>query len=183
MVIFTNSMLVESSLQDVIEKCIKKYKPTAVYLREKHLSDEEYYAFAKALLPKCESNNIRLYVCHRVEIAKRLGIKNLHTNLENLSKIGTICDFDNISVAIHSKDEVEEAQKFGAKSLVYGHIFKTTCKPNLQPRGLENLKEICTLSDLPVIAIGGITRENYKDVLQAGSQDFAIMSSAMTLTF
>lgn len=183
MVIFTNAILAESSMQDVIEKCIKKYNPTAVYLREKHLLDDEYYALAKELLPLCDSYGVKFFICHRVEIARQLGVKNLHINLENLSKIGTICEFDNISVAIHSIDEVEKAQKFGATSLVYGHIFKTVCKPNIQPRGLEQLKEICTLSDLPVIAIGGINRDNYKEVLQAGSQDFAIMSRAMTLTF
>ena len=146
MVIFTNSILAESSMQDVIEKCIKKYNPTAVYLREKHLLDGEYYALAKELLPLCDSYGVKFFICHRVDIARKLGVTNLHTNLETLSKIGT-------------------------------------CKHNIQPRGLEQLKEICTLSDLPVIAIGGINRDNYKEVLQAGSQDFAIMSRAMTLTF
>ncbi len=183
MVIFTNSILAESSMQDVIEKCIKKYNPTAVYLREKHLLDGEYYALAKELLPLCDSYGVKFFICHRVDIARKLGVTNLHTNLETLSKIGTICDFNNISASIHSKREVGIAQNLGATSLVYGHIFKTDCKHNIQPRGLEQLKEICTLSDLPVIAIGGINRDNYKEVLQAGSQDFAIMSRAMTLTF
>ena len=183
MVIFTDSQNAIKPLENVIEECAIKYKPNAIYLREKHLSDEEYIIMAKKIMAVCNRYNIPLFICHRVEIAKMIGVKNLHISANNLSKIGSKLCFDNISVAVHSQEDIGLAQKFGGTNLVYGHIFETACKPDLLPRGLELLKEICDKSTIPVIAIGGINKNNYAQVLSAGAKDFAIMSSAMKLEF
>lgn len=183
MVIFTDSSSAKEDIVSTLIKCIKKYRPTAIYLREKQLSDDSYLKLAQEILAVCKKFKVAMYVCHRVEIARRLGIKNLHLNLKNLSKIGTICDFENISVSIHSINEVKEAVDLGATCLVYGHIFPTVCKLDLPPRGVESLINIVEKTRLPVIAIGGINSSNYNLVLQAGASDFAIMSSAMNLTF
>ena len=47
MIIFTDIKSAQMPLEKVVENCIKKYKPNAIYLREKDLSDEEYALFAK----------------------------------------------------------------------------------------------------------------------------------------
>ncbi|MDE6565603.1 MAG: thiamine phosphate synthase, partial [Clostridia bacterium] len=159
------------------------YKPKAIYLREKHLNDSDYLQLARQIKPVCETVGVDFYVCHNLKIAKLLGVKNVHINVENLPKIGANEHFDNLSVAVHSIKDVIIAQSYGATRLVYGHIFETSCKKDLQPRGLSNLKAICNISNLPVIAIGGINHNNFKSVLDSGASDFAIMSSAMTLTF
>ena len=183
MIIFTDRKSAKMPLEKVVENCIKKYKPNAIYLREKDLSDEEYALLAQKIMPLCKQSDTAFYICEREEIAKSLGVKNLHISVKNISKIGTICEFCNISVSIHSKQEIELAIKLGATNLVYGHIFETFCKKDLSPRGLDSLKEICSLSKIPVIAIGGINGKNAQKVLDMGACDFAVMSSAMTLTF
>ena len=58
-------------------------------------------------------------------------------------------------------------------------MFATECKKGLKPRGLEELKEICSKVNLPVYAIGGINKENYESVLEVGVSGIAIMSSLM----
>lgn len=183
MVIFTDANSATEPLQNVVQAAIKKYAPKAVYLREKHLSDEDYLKLAQNIMTICEQNKVDVYICHRIDIARALGVKNIHVSCKNASKIGAKCDFENISVAIHSASEVEKAQQIGATCLVFGHIFETNCKQGLSPRGIESLEEICSGTNLPVIAIGGITRDNHQQVLDVGASDFAIMSSAMTLTF
>ena len=75
------------------------------------------------------------------------------------------------------------AEKLFATNLVFGHIFETDCKVGLTPRGLKQLEKICDIATIPVMAIGGINSNKYKLVLQNGAIDFAIMSSAMKLTF
>lgn len=183
MIIFTDIKSAVIPLDKVVSTAIKKYNPEAIYFRDKDISDKEYFDMAKKLIGICAENNVPLYICHRLEIAEQLGVKNFHTNLNMLSKIGIKHNFDNLSVSLHSKQEIDCAVKLGATTLVYGHIFETACKKDLTPRGLDNLKEICELSPLPVIAIGGINSENYQKVIDMGASDFAVMSSAMTLTF
>lgn len=183
MIIFTDKKSAVAPLENVVYSAIEKYSPKAIYFRDKYISDDEYLDIAKKLKLICEKFDMQFYICHRVEIARVLGVRNLHINLNNISKIGTKTNFDNISVAIHSLEEVEKAQNLGATSLVFGHIFETSCKSGLAPRGIHQLKEICRSSQVPVVAIGGINRGNCNQVLEVGVADFAIMSSAMTLTF
>ncbi len=183
MIIFTDIKSAQMPLEKVVENCIKKYKPNAIYLREKDLSDEEYALFAKKIMQMCKQYDVAFYICERVDIAKSLGVKNLHISVKNISKIGTNCDFCNISVSVHNVDEVKIAIHEGATNLVFGHIFETQCKQGLQPRGLWQLEEICRVSNVPVVAIGGINAQNYDKVLECGASDFAIMSSAMKLSF
>ncbi len=183
MIIFTDRKNAKMPLEKVVENCIKKYKPNAIYLREKDLSDEEYALLAQKIMPLCKQSDTAFYICEREEIAKSLGVKNLHISVKNISKIGTICEFCNISVSIHNVDEVKTAIHAGATNLVFGHIFETQCKQGLPPHGLWQLEEICRVSNVPVVAIGGINSQNCNKVLECGASDFAIMSSAMKSTF
>ena len=183
MIIFTDFKNAQMSEGEVLAKCFTLYHPQAIYLREKGLSDNDYLSLARQIKPVCDKIGVDFFVCNKVKIAKLLGVKNLHINIKELSKIDTKNDFDNISVSVHSVEEAKLAKEQGATMLVYGHIFVTACKQGLPPRGLEKLKEICDATTLPVIAIGGIKSTNYVSVLQSGAQDFAIMSSAMNFTF
>lgn len=184
MVIVTNGLLVDSDFVETLMAAIKKYEPNAVYLREKHLSDEEYYLLAVAVVEMLKDTNVKLFISHRIEIAKKLGIKNIHISFKNLTET----DFDRkvftcVSVAVHNVDEALQAEKLGADIVMYGHIFPTECKQNALPQGLDNLNKIVQATPLPVVAIGGINKNNVARVLEVGASDFAVMSSAMRLTF
>ena len=183
MVIFTDFKNAVMPADKIVIECINKYKPKSIFLREKDADDKEYMALAKKIIPICMQNNVELFICHRYQIAKELGVKNFHTNINNLSKIYSKNCFDKISVSIHNEKEVKIAEKLFATNLVFGHIFETDCKVGLTPRGLKQLEKICDIATIPVMAIGGINSNNYKLVLQNGAIDFAIMSSAMKLTF
>lgn len=183
MIIFTDRKIANMPLDEVVKNCIAKYKPTAIYLREKDLSDDEYALLAKKIMSICKQNNVDFYICERADIARLLGVKNLHTSVNNAPKIGSILDFFNISVSVHNVDEVKTAIRVGATNLVFGHIFETECKRDLTPRGLKQLAEICKVSSVPVVAIGGINSKNCNQVIECGASDFAIMSSAMKLNF
>ncbi|RHK02669.1 hypothetical protein DW089_03840 [Acidaminococcus sp. AM05-11] len=50
-----------------------------------------------------------------------------------------------------------------------GHIYTTACKPNLAPRGVTLLQEVCRRSPVPVWAIGGVTREKLPELAAAGA--------------
>ena len=68
------------------------------------------------------------------------------------------------------------AEKLDVEYVIAGHIFKTDCKKDVPPRGINFLKEICNNTDLPVYAIGGINLDNMKLCFEAGADSVCMMS-------
>nr|WP_152655812.1 thiamine phosphate synthase [Oceanobacillus sp. CFH 90083] len=78
--------------------------------------------------------------------------------------------------SVHSLPEAEQAQREGADYVLYGHIYPSRSKPDQQPRGLAELREVTGVLAVPVYAIGGITPERTKEVITAGAAGVAVMS-------
>jgi thiamine-phosphate pyrophosphorylase len=94
---------------------------------------------------------------------------------------GPLADFSVVGVSVHSVLEAQEAISLGATYLTAGHIFSTDCKKGVPPRGLDFLREICSLSPVPVYAIGGIhlDSEQIRMVEECGAAGVCIMSGMM----
>ena len=121
------------------------------------------------------------------EEAKKAGVRNIHLplwKLEELNKEDGQRDFDLIGASIHSVEEAKKAEKLGATYLTAGHIYETGCKPDLPPRGLNFLKEVCQAVDIPVYAIGGIRLEKRQiaEIQKAGARGACIMSELMKIS-
>lgn len=84
-----------------------------------------------------------------------------------------------IGCSVHTLDEAIEATKMGADYLLYGHVFPTSSKQGIPPRGLDSLKNIIKQVTVPVIAIGGITPKNAKDILTMGAEGIAVLSGIL----
>lgn len=84
-----------------------------------------------------------------------------------------------VGASVHSREEAVQAQTQGADWLIAGHIFPTACKPDLPPRGLTFLLDICQSVTIPVYAIGGITADKQGAVCQAGAAGCCVMSEWM----
>lgn len=78
--------------------------------------------------------------------------------------------------SVHSLWEAEQSQCEGADYLLYDHIYSSGSKPNQQPRGLADLREITEVLSVPVYAIGGITPKRTKEVIVEGAAGIAVMS-------
>ena len=92
------------------------------------------------------------------------------------ARAGRSCLHISAPRATHSKTC---ARQSGCSYLIAGHIYATTCKPGLSPRGLAFLREVTAAAELPVYAIGGITPARLKEVLAAGAAGGCAMSSLM----
>lgn len=176
----TNRLLCKDNFLARIEE-ICKAKPYAVILREKDLSDDNYETLAIECQKICDRYNVSLFINSKIEIAKKLNIKNIQLSftdfIDNHDKLKKI---NMIGVSVHSKDEVIKAYKLGASFLIAGHIFETDCKKDISPRGVKFLKDMVDSVNIPVFAIGGITQSNIKDVKQNGAKGICIMSEFMT---
>lgn len=160
-------------------KEISKSNLKYLILREKDLEYKELLIMAKNVQSILKDSNIKLIINSNVEVAEEVNAYGIQLSFkdfcENKGK-----NFNGIKgVSVHSLSEAIEAEKRGANYIIYGHVFNTDCKKGLKPRGLIEFKEICNKVNIPVYAIGGINKENYKSVLEAGADGVAVMSSLM----
>lgn len=175
----TNRKLCHIDFLEQIET-LAKSEVDSIILREKDLSEEEYYVLAKNVLRICEKYNKECVLHNFVGVAKRLNHKKIHLSLPMLEKhYNEVKNFEKVGVSIHSLEEGERAITLGATYLTAGHIFQTDCKKDLEPRGLAFLENICIGVDVPVHAIGGISKYNINLVKEAGAKGACLMSSFM----
>ena len=74
-------------------------------------------------------------------------------------------------------NEAKTAYKAGADWILYGHLFATSSKVGLPPRGTEELFQIVESLPIPVYGIGGIQPHHLPQLEQGGVAGIAVMSS------
>lgn len=176
----TNRHQVEGDYLEQIKIVVKQH-PDSIILREKDLPEKEYEELAKQVLSIGKQYQIPVFLHYYVDVARKLGTSNIHVPflvLQNMTNSQKKM-FTQIGVSIHSVKEAKEAQKQGATRLIAGHIFETSCKPGLPPRGLDFLYNLCQSVTIPVYAIGGITDKNAKECIMAGVKGVCMMSAFM----
>jgi thiamine-phosphate pyrophosphorylase len=82
-----------------------------------------------------------------------------------------------LGVSTHNPQQVREAEKTSADYIAIGPVFATASKVNPDPViGLEGVRQARALTRKPLVAIGGITRENCRSVIDAGADSVAVIS-------
>jgi thiamine-phosphate pyrophosphorylase len=81
-----------------------------------------------------------------------------------------------IGVSTHTDDQVILANASDADYIAVGPVFATSTKLNPEPVvGLEGVRRARALTSKPIVAIGGITRENARSVMDAGADSVAVI--------
>lgn len=109
------------------------------------------------------------------------GCKNIHLPFNNLKQNEEFIKVREVTngllgISVHDRSEAVLAERYGADYIMAGHIFETSCKPGLKPRGIDFLAEVCSSVDIPVYAIGGMQKENAPLAARAGARGICIMS-------
>ena len=177
----TNRQLCKEDFLLRMEK-IAACHPSAIILREKDLSTEEYLQLAVKVLKICAEYNVTCILHKYFEVAMKLGVKKIHLPLPVLREMNLFDKkfFDVIGALCHSIEELQEAEKLGCSYVTAGHIFQTDCKKNLEPRGINFLIRLRESAKVPIYAIGGINKENISQVQSVGISGACIMSGFMT---
>jgi thiamine-phosphate pyrophosphorylase len=82
-----------------------------------------------------------------------------------------------LGVSTHCAQQVSEANQTSADYVAIGPVFATASKANPDPViGLEGVRQARALTRKPLVAIGGITRENCRSVIDAGADSVAVIS-------
>lgn len=183
-------------------KKIAKSKLNFLMIREKDLINQELLELSLKVKEELKDTNIKIIVNSNIDIAKRIDADGIQLSFKDFvdnnnklytkNRINSTKVVDNfkdagnkykvykmIGVSIHSYDEGLQAYKLGADYVIYGHVFQTECKKNLTPRGIEEIKALSLKINIPIIGLGGIDENNFKEVIDAGAKGIAIMSSLM----
>jgi thiamine-phosphate pyrophosphorylase len=115
----------------------------------------------------------------RVDIARITGANGVHLGQDDLPPDAArrILGPDAIvGLSTHNTEQVHEAVTLPVNYIAIGPIFRTSTKSDSSPiLGIEGLRSLSRMSTIPVVAIGGITRENAPDVFAAGVQSVAVI--------
>lgn len=155
---------------------------TLVQYRAKTASSAEMYAEALQLKALCDSFNVPLIINDRLDIAMAVGAAGVHLGQDDLpcAAARKILGEDYlIGVSVHNPSEAKAALQNGADYLGCGAVFGTATKADVQKLGTDGLAAICREKGLPVVGIGGVTADNYREVRAAGADGAAIVSGIL----
>lgn len=155
---------------------------TLVQYRAKTASSAEMYAEALQLKALCDSFNVPLIINDRLDIAMAVGAAGVHLGQDDLpcAAARRILGEDYIiGVSAHNPAEAKAALQSGADYLGCGAVFGTATKADVKKLGTDGLATICREKGLPVVGIGGVTADNYREVRVAGADGAAIVSGIL----
>lgn len=160
---------------------VVRARPRAVVLREKDLSPDAYERLAREVLTLCRAAGVPCLLHTHAALALRLGAAGLHLPLALLRELlpAQRQRFAALGASCHSVDDVREAERLGCSYVTLGHIYATSCKPGLPPRGRDFLRRACAAARIPVYAIGGITPARLAEVCADGAAGACVMSGLM----
>jgi len=127
--------------------------------------------------------SVRLIMNDRVDLALVAGFEGVHVGQDDLSVEGArkvIGETLGLGVSTHNPEQVREADQTSADYIAVGPVFGTASKAKPDPViGLEGVRRARELTRKPLVAIGGITRENCRSVLEAGADSVAVISDLL----
>ncbi|SFP89162.1 thiamine-phosphate pyrophosphorylase [Oscillibacter sp. PC13] len=153
---------------------------TMVQLREKHLGDDAFLAEAEQFVALCRRCGVLSIINDNAEIAVKTGADGVHVGQEDLEagRVRAMLGPDKIiGVSAHNVEEALAAQAAGADYLGVGAAFATGTKAEAKPIPREMFRSITDTVSIPVVAIGGISRENILELQNCGLDGVAVVSA------
>lgn len=153
----------------------------AVQLRDKDLSDADFYSLAVEARAITRERGVTLIINDRVHIALAVGADGVHVGEHDLPPevARRLLGSDMIlGVSCYGLSDVaRSALSAGAGYLGVGAVFATGTKETRPPIGLAGVRAMRAITDIPIVAIGGITSDTAADVIRAGADAVAVVGA------
>jgi thiamine-phosphate pyrophosphorylase len=151
-------------------------------IRHKGHWNRDWYERSKRVARLCREASVPLVIDDRADIALLLRA-GLHVGQDDLpprDARSLIGDDAVLGYSTHNTEQLVAAGLEPVNYLAIGPLFATQSKVNPDPVvGVLRLREWRSLTDKPLVAIGGITRENARSVLDAGADSLAVISDLL----
>lgn len=158
---------------------------TCVQLREKDMNLEEFLQEAKEIHALCQQYGVPFIVNDNVEVAVACGADGIHVGQEDMAAGDVrrqVGDGMILGVSVHTVEEARQAVRNGADYLGLGAVFPTSTKTDVEQMPSKTLRAICDAVDIPVVAIGGINRNNIRKLAWSGVDGVALVSAIFSAT-
>ena len=152
-----------------------------VQIREKHLSSAEFLADAQDALATARAYGITTIINDRADIAMVMDADGVHLGQDDIpaeSARSLLGSDAIIGISTHDFEQAQRAAELPIDYIAFGPIFATATKADPYPEvGLGPLRKVRHIvGEIPLVAIGGITRGNLQDVLDTGADSAAIIA-------
>lgn len=167
------------SLTDKVREAIRG-GATFIQLREKNLSEDLMRKEAIEIKEICREYDVPFVINDDVMLVKELDADGVHVGQDDMKaeKVREILGPDKIlGVSAQTMEEALLAQSMGADYLGVGAVFKTGSKDDARDVSHDTLQEIANAVDIPVIAIGGITKNNVLELKGRGIAGISVISA------
>ena len=167
------------SLIDQVEACIKG-GVTFVQIREKKIPFEEFVTLGKEIKKVTDKYHVPYVINDDVDVALACGADGVHVGQQDMEASNVRKKIGNDMILGVSAQTVQQAllaEKKGADYLGVGAVFSTSTKSDADAVTYEILKAICNAVSIPVVAIGGISKETIMKLKGSGIDGVAVVSA------
>lgn len=180
--LITPQRLDPKSFAETLKRALDAGDVASLQLRLKGVPDDEILRAGEVLMPICHAAGGAFIVNDRPDLAVRLGADGVHVGQEDVScaQARAAVGPDRIvGVSCHdSRHLAIEAAEAGADYVAFGALFPTTTKTPKTRCDIDVIRAWSQATIVPCVAIGGITVENAKPIIEAGA-DFIAVSSGV----
>ena len=173
------SLMTTDTLSEAVEQAILG-GCTMVQLREKNISSLDFFKLATEIKAVMDSFGVPLIINDRIDIALAVHAAGVHIGQSDIPAVivrEIIGDDMLMGVSASSVSEAIQAQKDGADYLGVGAMFPTGTKTDAAIVSIKELQNIRQSVALPIVAIGGINKENAGLFHDMGIDGLAVVSA------
>ncbi len=166
-------------------KDILKVGVSLFQYRNKNSNQQQKKELAQKLQSLCYQYKTPFIVNDDVALAKEISADGVHLgqNDEEINKAREMLGSKIIGISCYNDlDRAITAEKAGADYVAFGSFFPSITKPDAKKADIELLREAKSILTIPVVAIGGITPENAKALIDAKVDFLAIISGLYSAT-
>ena len=169
----------EKSLYQVVEESLQG-GATFIQLREKQLDRPAFLQEAKEIKTLCRRYGVPFVIDDDVDLALEVDADGVHvgqSDMEALDVRAKLGPGKIVGVSAQTVEQALLAEKHGADYLGVGAVFPTGSKDDADDVSYDTLKAICQAVSIPVVAIGGINRDNVARLADSGICGVAVISA------
>ena len=169
----------DKTLYEQVEQALKG-GATFIQLREKNLGNKAFLAEAIEIQRLCKKYHVPFVINDNVEIALEVNADGIHVGQRDMEagNVRALFGKDKIlGVSVQTVEQALLAEQRGADYLGVGAVFHTGSKADADDVSHETLKAICKAVNIPVVAIGGIDKNNILELKGSGICGIAVISA------
>lgn len=169
-----------STLKDVVKAAVAG-GVTMVQVREKGSDIQAFITRAAAVKEILQGTGVPLIINDRVDVALAVDAEGVHLGQSDMpAQIARqlIGPDKLLGLSIENEQQLIEANQLPIDYIGLSAIFATPTKTNLKKQwGIEGLQKALTVSQFPVVAIGGINPSNLTKIIETGADGVALVSA------